>query len=528
MHHSTTGVRTVIPALTGLCMLAAASLPAVAQEATFALTSSDVGAPSYNPIKGTQLNSATSLIFDRLVIQDADQSFHGQLATEWESSEDGMSWTFKLRPDVRFHDGEPFNAETIKWWVAQYAGTENAFMTAAIETVEIVDDLTVRFLMNAPDPNLLSNMSSIFMSVPSPKAYESLGDDFGVTEAVGSGPYKLDSFTIGQETILARNEDYTAASDLSENQGPAQFETLTIREIAEDSTAFLELKTGGVDLLFTVPTDFLPRMQEESGTTVITLPGTDLFYIPINTSVAPFTDIGVREAVAFAINQQEILDNLFGGIGAVGKNFLISSLLESEVDPELNVSYDPERSKALLDDAGWIVGDDGIRSKDGVPLQVALWTQNGTEYKRVTEVVQAQLKAIGMQADMTVLDAASINDQYRKGNEHQLAVRSYDWANADILDWFFSGERLGYPNVSMWNDPKAEALNHTAMKESKTWEERVDNFRAYHEYVLSQYVFAPIYEPVQNFAYNNARLSVPDTVHGTRLQSQTILDMAPL
>ncbi len=66
------------------------------------------------------------------------------------------------------------------------------------------------------------------------------------------------------------------------------------------------------------------------------------------------------------------------------------------------------------------------------------------------------------------------------------------------------------------------------MKESKTWEERVDNFTAYHEYVLSQYVFAPIYEPVQNFAYNNARLSVPDTVHGTRLQSQTILDMAPL
>ncbi len=91
--------------------------------------------PSYDPIRGTRLNAATSLIYDRMVIQDADQSFHGQLATEWESSEDGLTWTFKLRPGVTFHDGEPFNAETIVWWVPQFAGTENAFMTDAIESV---------------------------------------------------------------------------------------------------------------------------------------------------------------------------------------------------------------------------------------------------------------------------------------------------------------------------------------------------------------------------------------------------------
>jgi len=462
-----------------------------------------------------------------MVIQDADQSFHGQLATSWESSEDGMSWTFTLRPDVKFHDGEPFNAETVQWWLGQYEGTENAFMTAAIETVEIVDDLTVQLVMNAPDPNLLSNMSSIFMSVPSPAAYQALGDDFGVTEAIGSGPYTLSDFLIGQETMLTRNEAYNSASDLSSNQGPAMFETLTLREFAEDSTAFLELKTGGVDLLFSVPTDFLPKLEEDEGTTVVTLPGTDLFYIPINTTVAPFDDIQVREAVVYAVNQQEILDNLFGGVGSVAKNFLISSLLEADVDPQLNVSYDPARSNAVLDAAGWTMGDDGVRSKDGTRLEVALWTQNGTEFKRVTEVIQAQLKDIGMAAEITVFDAASINEQYAKGTDHQLAVRSYDWANADILDWFFSGERLGYPNVSMWNDPRAEELNRVAMKQSRTWEERVENFRAYHEYVLSQYVFAPIYEPVQNFAYSAERLSVPDEIRGTRLQAQTILDMAP-
>jgi len=514
------------PIVFPLALLASAvAAPALAQEATFAMPSRDVGAPSYDPIRGTKLNGMTSLVFDRMVIQDADQSFHGQLATGWSSSEDGMSWEFTLRPDVVFHDGTPFDAETVKWWVPQFEGTENAFMTAAIDSVEVVDPLTVHFAMKNPDPNLLSNMASIFMGVPSPTAYDRLGDDFGVTETVGSGPYKVDSFTIGQETVFVSNEDYAWASDLSENQGPPHIKTLNVREISEDSTAFLELKTGGVDLLMSVPTDFLPKLDAEDGVTVVTLPGAELFYMPINVTVAPFDDILVREATAFAINQQEILDNLFGGIGEVGNNFLISSLLEADVDPALEVSYDPERSNRLFDEAGWTMGDDGVRSKDGAPLTVALWTENGTEFKRVTEVVQAQLKAVGMDAEITVFDAASINDMYRVGTDHQLAVRSYSWANADIIDWFFSGERLGYPNVSMLADPRADALNKVAMTGSRTWEERVENFKAYHEYVLSQYAFAPIYQPVQSFAYDNESLTLPATINGTRLQSQSIVDI---
>ncbi len=80
----------------------------------------------------------------------------------------------------------------------------------------------------------------------------------------------------------------------------------------------------------------------------------------------------------------------------------------------------------------------------------------------MTEAVQAQLKAVGMEAEITIFDSSAIRDHYKK-NEHQLAVRSYSWNNADILDWFFSGERLGYPNVSMWNDPKSDELDKRAL-----------------------------------------------------------------
>jgi peptide/nickel transport system substrate-binding protein len=514
--------------LTGSALLSIALLSgvAMAQDATFVMPSRDVGAPSYNPIKGTRLNAATTLIYDRMVIQDADQSFHGQLATSWETTADGMSWTFKLRPNVKFHDGEPFNAETIVWWVPKFKGTENAFMTDAIDKVEVIDPLTVKFVMKNPDPNMLFNMASSFMGIPSPKAFDAMGDRFGVAGAVGTGPFKLESFTVGQQTVLVRNDGYNSASKLSTNQGPAKLKKITIREIPDDSTAFLEMKTGGVDMLLSVPTDFLPRLSAERATTkVVTLPGTEVYYMPMNTSVEPFTDVKVREATAFAINQKEILASLFGGVGAEANTFLIGGLAEAKVDPKLAISYDPARSKKVLDEAGWAMGPDGIRAKGGVKLQVKLWTQNGTEFKRVTEVVQAQLKAVGIGADITIFDAATITAQYRKKTEHQLAVRVYSWANADILDWFFSGKRLGHPNHAMWNDPASEALNEKAMKGSRNADERVVNFRAYHENLLSNFVFAPIYQPVQNFAYADARLSVPATIRGTRLQSQTVVDI---
>ena len=493
-------------------------------EAIFVLSTSEVGAPTYDPIRAILLNFGTSLIYDTLVVRDADQSVHPLLAESWESSPDGMIWTFNLRQGVTFHNGEPFNAETVARWIPSFEGSENAYLVGAIESVEVVDDHTVRFIMARPEPNLLYNLSTVFMGIPEPNAYEALGEDYGVTEAVGTGPYMLESFDIGQQTVLVRNDDYTWGSALSENKGPAKIERLVLREIPEQSTAFLELKTGGVDLLLSVPADFLAELESQPDTTLVTIPGTELMYMPINVTSDPFTDIKVRQATALAINQAEILDSIYSGVGLEAHNFLISSLPESNVDPAYNISFDPEKANQILEEAGWTVGADGVREKAGQPLEVSLWTQSETEFKRVTEAVQAQLMAIGMKADIQVFDSSTIRDQYKK-NEHQIAVRSYGWDNADILDWFFSGERLGYPNISMWNDPKSEELNIKAMQESRTPEERAANFTELHEYLLSQFVFAPIYQPVQSLAYNNSRLQLPATIRGPQFESQSVMDV---
>lgn len=510
----------------GVCL--AAMLPAApgafAQEATIVLNTNEVGAQSYNPIKAPMLNTATALIYDRLVEQDADLSFHPHLAESWEEAPDGMSWVFHLKKDVKFHNGEPFNAATIPAWLELFKSSDNAYMTEAVDKVEIVDDSTVKFVMKHPDPNLLYNLSSVFMSVPEPKAYVADGDKFGVTEAIGTGPFKLDTFNVGSETVLVRNDDYKWGSPLSQNTGPAKIQKLTFREIAEDSTAFLELKTGGVDMLMSVPNDLLPEIKTEQQLAVMTLPGREVVYMPMNVTADPFTDIKVREAAAKAINQEEILTAVYGGAGSVADTFLISALPESKVDPKYTIKFDPARANALLDEAGWKMGAAGVREKDGKPLKVTLWAQSDTSFKRLAEVVQGELKAVGMDAEITIFDSSAIRDQYKSGKQ-QLAVRSYEWDNPDIIDWFFGGDRLGYPNVSMYNDPKAEELRAKAMTGSKTGAERTANFKAYHEYVLSQFPFAPIYQPVVNVGYNKDRLVLPEKIRGTQIGAVTLMDV---
>ncbi len=508
--------------VSAVAMLAANA--ALAQEAVFVLPLSEVGVPSYNVITQGNTNLGAYMIYDNLVVQGADQSFHPGLATSWTEAADGMSWTFEIKPGVTFHNGEPLTAAAVVTWFGFFTDTENSFTTQSIASVAATGEMTVTLTMKNPDPNLLFNLASSAMGVIEPKAYVEMGEDYGVTAAVGTGPFKMESFTIGSETVLVRNDDYTWGSELADNKGPAKIAKITLREIAEDSTAFLELKTGGVDMLLGVPTDFLGELAKEASIATVTLPGLEVMYMPINVTKAPFDDIKVRQATALAINQQEILDNVYGGVGAVANQFLISALPESQVDPKFLISYDPVKSAALLDEAGWVAGADGVRMKDGVALSVSLWTQSDSSFRRLTEVIQAQLKAVGITSEITTFDSSMIRDQYKTG-EQQLAVRSYWWANADIVDWFFGGDRLGYPNVSMLNDPAAEALRTAAMTGSKNSEERIANFKAYHEYILGQFAMAPIYQPVQNIGYNKDRLKMPAVINAPRINGQTILSM---
>ncbi len=505
---------TVLPSVTAL---------AADDSATIVLSSEETGAPHIDPIRATLLNTTAALIYDRLIAMSEERKYYPHLATSWEEATDGLNWTFHLKEGVRFHDGEPFNAQTIAWWIPKFAGSPNEYVTSAIERVVVLDDYTVRFDMKRPDPNLLYNLASTFMGVPSPKAYETEGENYGIAVAVGTGPYKLESFLVGQETIVVANEDYAWGTELSVNKSAPTIKRLVFREIADASTAFLEMNTGGVDMLLDVPTEFVPQLKANNQFQVRNFAPTGISYLAFNTSTPLFSDALVRQAVALAIDQEPILKAVFNGIGSTAHQFLISSLDESKVSPKLLIRQDSGKARQLLDQAGWKAGADGIRMKDGLPLLVKLGASSETVYKRMAEIVQSQLKNIGMAAEISLYDMSSLRDARSRG-ELDLSVSHYDWDNADILSWCYAARNIPNPNSSRWNNKNSEQLLSDAENQPRTWQERIAKYKAYHENLLENFVFVPLHEFEKTISVNQSRLSLPDHIREVTIGSITFLD----
>ncbi len=517
----------LILGIIGLVSLMALGLSPVSASAEKVLYVSgnpnDLGVTTFNPIKVELSHIAMWLIYDRFIERDQNGKFYPGLAESWNISEDGLVWKMKLKKGVKFHDGSPFNAEVAKWFFKEMATGPSAYMVAGIDRVEINDSHAVTIYLKNPEPNMLFNMSTTFMCIPSMEAYKKYGEEYGIKYVIGSGPYKYKSWKPGDNLTVVRNPEYNWGPGFAKNKGPAKIDKVVYREIKDESPRFLELKTGKLDVLFSVPTMFLEKVKQDSKLNVIRLPGTVLFHMVMNTKSEPLNDRMVRKGIALAIDQDSITKNVFASAGKPAHTYLIASLPSSNVAEEYKIYHNQEAAKEALEKAGWKPGADGIRvNKDGKRLELKMWAKNESTYRRVVEVIQAQLAKVGVDAKITLLDPRTIRTQLRKG-EQQLAVRSYSWENADILEWFFNSKRMGYPNAAMWHDNESDYLMQKSMTRARSMEERIENFKEYHSYVLSQYVWAPIYLPDQIFAVND-RVTLPDPLMENRLVGATILD----
>ena len=511
----------------GLAVVLAVTLnPAAATAEKVLYVSPDpneLGVSTFNPIKVELAHDAMWVLYDRFIEMGLDNKFYPGLAESWVISSDGLIWKMKLKKGVKFHDGSPFNAEVAKWFLKEMETGPSAYMVGAIDRVEINDTHAITIYMKHAEPNMLFNFSQLFMAVPSMEAYKKYGEDFGIRHVVGSGPFKYESWKPGDSLTVVKNPEYNWGPGLVKNKGPAKFDKIVYREIKEDSTRFLELKTGKLDVLFAVPTMFLDKIKQDDNLQMVNLPGMVLFHMVMNTQSAPLDNQLVRKSIALAIDQKSITQNVFASAGQPAHTYLISSLPASQVPKEVEIHYDLEGSRAALEKAGWKKGPDGIRvNKDGQRLELKMWAKNESSYRRVAEVVQDQLNKVGVDAKIQLLDPSTIRTQLRKG-EHQLAIRSYSWDNADILEWFLNSKRMGYPNAAMWHDNESDYLMQQAMTRSRSVEERIDNFKTYHSYLLGQYVWAPIFMPDQIFAVNK-RVILPEKIGEKRLVGFTTLD----
>jgi len=474
---------------------------------TISMDAGNVGQDSFNPFTTNSTNNVYYLIYDRLVEMGADGKIYPHLLKEWDVSTDGLTITFTLRDGVKFHDGSELNSEVLKWFLEQLGTGKSKYMVDAVESIDIKDNLTVVMNMSRPDPNILYNFTSSFTGVPSKQAVEKYGEDFGRKHVVGTGPFKFVSWNPGAEVILDTNTDYQWGSPLSDNQGPAKFDRIVVKEIIEDSTRFLELKTGGVDILENAPTLFLGKIKEDPSANVTSMASNTNFHMVMNTKREHLKNVKIRQAIALAIDQNSILKAVFQGFGEPAYTYLIDRLPARQVAPEFEIRFDLEKAKAIMAAEGWTPGSDGILAKEGKKLTLGLWSKSDSDERKTAVVIQAQLAKLGVDVKISQFDPSSIRAEFKKG-EHDLVVRSYGWDNADILEWFFNSKRPGYPTVAMWHDNESDYLMHKAMTRSKDSDERIQNFKDYHEYVLSQYLWAPIINTVNNHAIST-RVEMP-------------------
>jgi peptide/nickel transport system substrate-binding protein len=312
---------------------------------------------SLDPHAVTAVNDFRILmnIFDGLVqYKSGTLQVQPALAESWEISDDGLVYTFALRSGVKFHDGSDFNAEAVKFNFDRMLDESHpyhntgpfplSFFFSAIKEVKAVDTLTVQFTLDAPFAPFLSNLAYPTGLIVSPDAVMKHGNDFG-RNPVGSGPFKFAKWESNSHVIVERNEGYWG--------GAPALEAVVFRPITDANTRVAEMLSGGIDMMVEVPPDNLQEMAKDPSFQIHEQAGPHLWFLILNAKEGPFKDKRVRQAINYAINKEAIVDNILQGTAIVAAGPTPPAFAWAYNNDLTPYSYDPEKAKALIKEAGF-------------------------------------------------------------------------------------------------------------------------------------------------------------------------------
>ena len=341
--------------------------------------------------------SVVHALFDHLVERDFDSNLVPGLALSWTIVE-SQTLEFKLRQGVTFHNGEPFNAESVKFSVDRMLGEEeapNQSKFKSIDSVEIVDDYTVRFHLNRPDGTLLDSLTSRLAMLP-PRYFEEVGAEGFAEAPVGTGPFTFVEWMPDDRITLAANENYWKGS----YKGMPMVDTVVFRPIPEVATRAAELEAGGIDIMQDVLPDQMDDL-EGAGLTVIADEAYQLQYVftIADDETLPTYDVKVRQALNYAVDVDAIIESLLSGLGSriaspIGPGYLG---YDPSVEP---YPYDPEKARELLAEAGYA---------DGFETTLDTTTAGHTD---VIDAVAGYLSEIGVDVTIQEYELGQFNQKW--------------------------------------------------------------------------------------------------------------------
>ncbi|NPV68994.1 MAG: ABC transporter substrate-binding protein [Anaerolineae bacterium] len=444
-----------------------------------------------------------SYVYDTLLYQNQQEEIVPLLAREWQVSDDGHVITFTLRDDVVFSNGAPVNADAVIFTFErlQQSSARSLISTeiANIASFEKVDDLTVRFILTEPSVTLLSALTYAYAAILEPGAVEAAGDNYG-TQPVGSGPFILSEWVQGTGLTLVQNPLYNGHRPIDSEGGPVDLDTVHIRFTADQTTRVNGLLSGEVDIAYITTVPLLAPLKDDPNFSVLDDPSRGFIFLGFNMARAPFDDLALRQAVAHAINKQEIVDLARDGLGVVTNTPIPPSIFgyNPELESETPV-FDLEAARRLVAAAGY-----GPEK----PLEITLLTSTFPTYEAMATVVQAQLAAVGITVNIEVLDYGGMVAAAGEGN-FDLMLTRLDWNDPDLLRVYFaadaSANRYGYAN------PEFDALTNEGRRTFDP-EARFAIYTEAQRIMLQDLPIIPLHMPITNVVVNN-RIEGVELVH---------------
>jgi peptide/nickel transport system substrate-binding protein len=399
-------------------------------------------------------------VFDTLVWLNKDFKIEPLLAKSWKVSPDGKAYTFELRDDVKFHDGTPFDAESV---VANFAYITDKDTQSKIArgllgpclTASATGKYEVTISCTEPYAPLLTQMGEAYLGMQSPAAIKQYGADLGA-HPIGTGPFKLQSYAQDQSLVLVKNPDYHWMAPSLQHQGPAAIDKLTFQIVTNPQSRVQQFQSGQSQVMQQVPGLYWKALGASGKYTGYEVPISGMgIFAPINTQLEPTNDIRVRKAILHIIDQKNVIQLAEAGVFPPSYTPLSEGMLG--YDPELAKMYPHDLDKAakLLTEAGYTKGKDGWE-KDGKPLTVHLTAiSTKAQYMAQAQAIQGYLNQFGFKADLEAMASPAWLAANTAGKS-TMTPSQYIGVDPDAMHfWYLKGE---YFNWSKFSDDKLTAL----------------------------------------------------------------------
>lgn len=379
-------------------------------------------------------------IYESLVNATVDMELEPGVAESWEPVDD-ITWEFKIREGVLFHNGDELTAHDVVFSLERMLDSpEVAHIVEAIDTVEAEDDNTVIITTHEPFAPILAHLSHTAASIFSEAAVTEAGDDYH-NQPIGTGPYMFQSQEAGDSVTLERFDDYWG--------DPADIKTVVFRNIPEGTNRTIGLETGEVDVAYEIEPIDKSTVTEHEDLELIEEPSLSTQYIGFNMDKEPFDDIDVRRAINHAIDVEEIIDVVLEGSGTVANGPVNPSVFGYNEELE-GYEYDPDLAMELLEDAGHADG-----------LEIQLWTNDNPVRVRIAEMVQEQLRLVGVTVNIEQVEWSAYLERTGQG-EHDMFILGWVTVTGDadygLYALFHSSQHGGAGNRTFFDNAEVDEL----------------------------------------------------------------------